>query len=80
MYIYFCQRHALHATVIKAIEQSPVICEKAILSIHTGQFLITKNPQIPICLYKRLCPSACCVRDEKARATGFLWVLLIDLM
>lgn len=30
-YIYFYQRHALYATVIKAIEQSAVICEKAIL-------------------------------------------------
>lgn len=30
-YIYFYQRHALYATVIKAIEQSAAICEKAIL-------------------------------------------------
>lgn len=41
-YIYFYQRHALYATVIKAIEQSAVICEKA----------ISINPYRPILDYK----------------------------
>lgn len=57
-----------------------MICEKVIF-INLYRLIFDYKEFLDlVCVYKRFCFLVCCVRDEKVRVNGFLWVFLIDLM